>query len=76
MWSFGARTKYPDTYYATILEYNHPEVDLIWGIYSQYVLVPSKIILDLLQDGCKSKDFVVCGFRALRLNLVAQSARS
>ena len=35
--------------------YNHPEVEIAYGLYKEYSLVHSKIIFHLLQDGCSSE---------------------
>ena len=37
----------------------YPEVDMIWGITREYIMVLSKVIFQLLQDGCRPS-FVVC----------------
>ena len=40
--------------------YNHPEVERIWhGAYKEYLVVLSRIIFYLLQDGCKLEHFSI-----------------
>ena len=34
-------------------DYNHPEVDRTYAVYKEPSTVPPKIIVYLLQDGCK-----------------------
>ena len=38
-----------------LLSNNHPEVDGIWSVFREHILVLSKTIFYLLQDGCMFK---------------------
>ena len=49
--------------------YNHPEVDRIWGIYGEYILVLSKIIFYLFKDGCRLIGMSMRNARLCRLTM-------
>ena len=35
--------------------YDHPEVDRIWVMNKEYIVVHSKVMFNRLQDGCNHK---------------------